>query len=236
MVVPCDVNCVLTDYTRFGANQLQFWCQEISHPRQTQTEYFNSYLHPLPQDVRPVFEVNYFGVISVTQKFLPLLRQTGDGARIVQISSLAGLISGPAGNPYCASKFALEALNHALRVEMAPWKIAVSAVNPAFTKSDIFDKHDQHIKARLANVPPEKMKLYANYYSEARMQKQEEVVAKADDPQVTTDAIEHAVISPRPQVRYVCANADGIPASVIAWLWWLIPERLGDALLLSSLQ
>jgi len=54
--------------------------------------------------VRQVFDVNYFGVLDVTQQFLPLLRKTGPGARIVTIGSLAGTISAPGTVAYSGTK------------------------------------------------------------------------------------------------------------------------------------
>jgi len=65
------------------------------------------------------------------------------------------------------------------------------------------------------------------------MAKQADMAAKADSPQVTTDAIMHAITSSLPQVRYVVANADGTPAWVLIWVKWLLPERAWDALVLA---
>jgi short-subunit dehydrogenase len=70
--------------------------------------------------------------LPVTQKFLPLIRE--NQGRLVQISSVAGLLSSSGGNPYSATKYAVESLNDALRLELHPWKVSVSAINPAFVK------------------------------------------------------------------------------------------------------
>ena len=72
------------------------------------------------------FEVNVIGQITVTQAFLPLVRQ-GHG-RLVNIGSLAGRVAMPFIGAYSASKFAMEALTDALRVELRPWKIRVSLI------------------------------------------------------------------------------------------------------------
>src|SRR5574341_29762 len=79
-------------------------------------------------DLRKQFEVNVIGQVAVTQAFLPLLRQ-GRG-RIVNMGSIAGRVVMPFMGPYSASKFALEALTDAMRLEFQPWGIQVSIVEP----------------------------------------------------------------------------------------------------------
>jgi NAD(P)-dependent dehydrogenase (short-subunit alcohol dehydrogenase family) len=115
-------------------------------------------------DVVANFEVNYFGVVRVTQAFLPLLRETGDGARLVQVSSVAGFISSAGGNPYAATKFALEALTDALRLELAPWRISVSTINPAFVATPILgrpgDKGADAQAAQLGRLSAQQKELY----------------------------------------------------------------------------
>ena len=86
-------------------------------------------------EARKQFEVNVLGQIAVTQAFLPLLRQ-GRG-RIVNIGSIAGLTATPFLGLYGASKFALEALTDALRVEVRPWGINVSIIEPGAIASSI---------------------------------------------------------------------------------------------------
>jgi NAD(P)-dependent dehydrogenase (short-subunit alcohol dehydrogenase family) len=70
------------------------------------------------QDLRWLFEVNVFGVLAVTQAFLPLLRQTRD--RIVNVSSTAALLVAPFYGRYSASKLSLNGLSNAFRLELGP--------------------------------------------------------------------------------------------------------------------
>ncbi|MDP3209060.1 MAG: SDR family NAD(P)-dependent oxidoreductase, partial [Rhodoglobus sp.] len=79
-------------------------------------------------DFRHQLEVNVVGQLAVTQAMLPLLRE--DRGRIVNITSVAGLFAGPMLGPYHASKWALEAMTDTMRMELAPWGIRVSAVEP----------------------------------------------------------------------------------------------------------
>lgn len=82
---------------------------------------------------RRVLEVNLFGVVNVTKAFLPLLKKTR-GARIVNLSSVAGFLPAPMMAAYDASKHGVEGYAKALRLEMKPWNIHVSNVNPGFMK------------------------------------------------------------------------------------------------------
>ncbi len=85
-----------------------------------------------------VMEVNYFGVVTITQKFLPLIRQ--HKGRIINISSVAGFAAGATVGVYSASKFALEALTDSLRRELTPLGVAVVSINPASVKTKIGTK------------------------------------------------------------------------------------------------
>ncbi len=72
--------------------------------------------------------MNLTGQLAVTQAVLPLLRASS--GRIVNVTSIDGLIAGQMRRPYNASKFALEALTHVLRQELAPWGIRAIAIEP----------------------------------------------------------------------------------------------------------
>ena len=85
--------------------------------------------------VRRQFDVNLIGLVGVTQAILPGMRKSGRG-RIVNVSSVAGILSLPFLGIYCASKFALEGLSDALRLELRPFGIEVALVEPAAIASD----------------------------------------------------------------------------------------------------
>jgi NAD(P)-dependent dehydrogenase (short-subunit alcohol dehydrogenase family) len=101
-------------------------------------------------DWRRQFEINFFGQIAVTQAMLPLLRTAAAGAgpraasagtaRIVLMSSIAGLVGQPILGPYSASKRALESLGDTLRLELASQRIEVSLVEPGAIRSEIWRK------------------------------------------------------------------------------------------------
>jgi NAD(P)-dependent dehydrogenase (short-subunit alcohol dehydrogenase family) len=89
-------------------------------------------------DFREQLEVNLIGHLAVTQAFLPLIRQ-GHG-RIVNVGSIGGLVVLPVHGAYSCSKFGMEALSDALRLELRQWRIPVSLVDPGATESAIFGK------------------------------------------------------------------------------------------------
>ncbi len=85
--------------------------------------------HVPMDEVRQVFEVNVFGTLRITQAMLSGMIERGRG-RVIIVSSIAGVASGPLSGPYAMTKHALEALTMSLRAEMAPHGIEVVKLNP----------------------------------------------------------------------------------------------------------
>jgi NAD(P)-dependent dehydrogenase (short-subunit alcohol dehydrogenase family) len=110
------------------------------------------------EELRRAFEVNFFGVIAVTQAFLPLLR-AGRG-RIVNMSSISGMVASPFLSPYSTSKWALEALSDAMRVELASWNIHVSVIQPGAINTPIWAKGQQTAARILEHGPKELSEFY----------------------------------------------------------------------------
>ncbi len=79
--------------------------------------------------VRRLFEVNVFGTLAVTQAVLPAMVARGSG-RVIIVSSIAGVVSGPSFGPYSMTKHALEAMGKAMRAELAPQGVDVTLLNP----------------------------------------------------------------------------------------------------------
>lgn len=86
--------------------------------------------------VQHQFQTNVFGLLDVTRAFLPKMRERRSG-RIINVSSVVGRVVFPGMGVYSASKFALEALSDALRMEVAPFGVSVVLVEPGFVKTDI---------------------------------------------------------------------------------------------------
>jgi short-subunit dehydrogenase len=106
------------------------------------------------QQVQHLLNVNVIGVIRLSQAFIPLLRE--NRGRIVNIGSIAGIVTQPFSGAYSASKFALEALTDAQRQELHPWGISVSIVEPGYVKTAIEGKGSAK---RLFTVPSEQVRI-----------------------------------------------------------------------------
>ena len=102
------------------------------------------------EDFRAQFEVNLFGLLDVTQQFLPLLGARKAApfppGRIVNISSVSGKIAYPFMGAYAATKHALEALSDSLRREMMLYGVDVIVVEPGTTRTPIKDKYTNQIQ------------------------------------------------------------------------------------------
>ena len=91
------------------------------------------------EDFEWLFEINFWGVVRMTRAFLPLLRASND-ARVVNLSSVYGLIAPPEQVAYSASKFAVRGFSEALRHELASSSIGVTVVHPAGVNTSIAEK------------------------------------------------------------------------------------------------
>lgn len=179
-------------------------------------------------ELRRQFDVNLFGVVVTTQAFLDLIR-AGRG-RIVNMSSIMGCLSTPFTGPYCMSKFALEAYTDALRMELAPWRIPVAAVEPGSIATPIWDKGRQAGEAHVGRWDERTRALY-----EPRMRAMAEASArmarKGIPPERVADAVVHALTAARPRTRYVV----GADCRFLRLLARWVPDRLRDRLILRGL-
>lgn len=91
-----------------------------------------------PDEYRPMFEVNVFGLIETTRAALPLLRR--NGGTIVNMSSGAGIAGGGGGGYYNAAKFAVEGLSEALAEELSPFGVRVVIVEPGPFRTDFLGR------------------------------------------------------------------------------------------------
>lgn len=88
-------------------------------------------------EARAAIELNFFGALWVTQAVAPHLRAQGHG-RLLQVSSIAGMVTGPSAGLYSASKFALEGMSEALAQELAPFGVRVTIVEPGGYWTDLY--------------------------------------------------------------------------------------------------
>jgi NAD(P)-dependent dehydrogenase (short-subunit alcohol dehydrogenase family) len=177
-------------------------------------------------ELRRQLEVNVVGQVAVLQAVLPALRRAR--GRVVLVGSIGGRSALPFLGPYAASKHALEACADVLRVELSPWSIGVSIVEPASVKTAIWTKGAEHAEAMQADMSAEVAALYADRIARFR------AVALKRGPGIDADvvatAVEHALTASRPKARYVV----GRDAHMRAWIERL-PTRLRDRVLTRAL-
>lgn len=149
------------------------------------------------EQVRQMFEVNVFGVMRMIQAVVPHMRRQKAG-RIINISSIVGKLVTPANGTYSASKFALEALSDALRLELAPFGIQVVLVEPGSIKTQFHTTVEANAQEIFSNPDSPYQPLYEQYQKVTDgMRKQE------PGPDVVSRIVQQAMESSRPKVRYL---------------------------------
>jgi NAD(P)-dependent dehydrogenase (short-subunit alcohol dehydrogenase family) len=179
------------------------------------------------EDLRQVLEVNVTGQVAVTQAMLPLLR-SGMG-RIVFTSSDNGRWVPPYMGPYAASKFALEAVGDALRLELRRSKIPVSIVEPGSIKTLIWDKGLDEVDK--LDLPQESESIYGDVPKILRnalaQGKRNAIPAER-----VADAIHHALTARRPKTRYRV----GRDAQAMIMLRAILPDRAFDSAISQAMR
>ncbi len=179
-------------------------------------------------EIRQVFEVNVFGMLRVTQTFLPLLGarnpQAGRVGRIVNISSVGGKLSTPFLGAYAGSKHAVEALSDALRRELAVYGIDVIIIEPGAVITPIWDKAESEGFGNTYKdtiYGPIATKFEQGFIAQGRRGIPVEVVAKT---------IRQALESEHPKARYALTNNP-----IFGWLVpRLLPDRWLDRIITSQ--
>jgi NAD(P)-dependent dehydrogenase (short-subunit alcohol dehydrogenase family) len=178
-------------------------------------------LEALPLDeLRRQLEVNVLGQVAVTQALLPQLRRAR--GRVVFVGSIAGRSALPFLGAYAASKHALEAIADSLRVELAPWGIHVSVVEPATIGSRIWSTAATTAEEIRRRVPAKTLSLY-----EARLDSFGRAAAAAgrrgEPADKVAEAVQHALTADRPKTRYLVGRDAWIRAGIEH-----LPDRVRD--------
>ncbi len=176
-------------------------------------------LVPVDQ-LRYQLEVNLVGQVAVTQALLPALRRSK--GRIVFIGSIAGRSALPFLAPYAASKHALEAVADSLRLELKPFGIAVSIVEPGSIRTAIWGRSAARADELAATMDSEVAELYAERVAAFRSValKRGEGGAPADR---VAEVVEEALGAERPHARYLVGRDAKLRAG-----FERLPDRLRD--------
>jgi NAD(P)-dependent dehydrogenase (short-subunit alcohol dehydrogenase family) len=178
------------------------------------------------EDLRRQFETNFFGVVRVIQKVLPGMRARGRG-RIINLSSAAGKVALPTFGPYSSSKFALEAMSDALRLELHAFGIHVVVIEPGYIPTGFQDASTElstDYKANSASSP------YARVYEGYRKARGRHMGGSRYTPEDCARVILRAVRETPPKPRYTVTRA----AKVANLAKRLLPDRMLDRLLIRT--
>ncbi|MCC6486100.1 MAG: SDR family oxidoreductase [Candidatus Hydrogenedentes bacterium] len=176
------------------------------------------------ESLRHQLEVNVIGQVAITQALLPLIRM-GNG-RIVMIGSIDGRAVTPFQGAYGASKHALEAVSDALRMELRPWAIHASVVEPGDIATPIWEKSLARADELLARLPQAAHALYGPMMKAARATAVK-MSGKASPPEIVVRAVVHALTARCPRTRYLV----GFDARLRLALE-VLPARVVDRLIL----
>lgn len=175
-----------------------------------------------PWVLRRQLEVNVIGTHALTAAIIPAMRAAGRG-RIVQCSSVLGVMAAPNRGAYCASKFALEALSDCLRMELADSGISVSLIEPGPIRTRFVATA---LAAARANIDLEGSVHAARYRQViAGLERGGKETFKLE-PEAVAAKLVHAVESRRPRPRYPVT----VPAHAAGMLKRLLPTRWLDQL------
>lgn len=183
---------------------------------------------PIP-DLRRQLEVNVIGQVAVIQAFLPLIRRAK--GRIINMGSIAGRGAMPLMGPYAASKFALEAITDALRLEVQQWGIQVSIIEPGAIATPIWEKSAKRAAALEASTTVELRELYKEVVTGVR-NVVERAAERAIPAEIVARVVEKALTAARPKTRYLV----GTDAKLRALMVKLLPDRLSDKVLTWALN
>ena len=154
-------------------------------------------------EFRAQLEVNLVGHLAVIQAFLPLIRR-GSG-RIVNVGSIGGKLVLPIHGAYSASKFGMEALSDALRLELRQWRIPVSLIEPGATNTAIFGKTLARLDAAAAALGTRGEHRYDAQFAALR-RVVEQTAADAAPAEELAQVIAEALMATRPKARYLAGK------------------------------
>ena len=155
------------------------------------------------EQAQQMFDANVFGVMRMIQAVIPHMRRQRSG-RVINISSVTGKLVTPANGAYSATKFALEALSDALRLELAPFGIQVVLVEPGSIKTQFHATVEANAQEIFSNHDSPYQPLYDQCRKVTAGMRQQEA-----GPEVVSRVVQRSIQASRPKARYLA----GFPLS-----------------------
>lgn len=178
---------------------------------------------------RKQFEVNVVGVREVTNAFLPLLGASldyaGPRAKIINISSISGIVNTPMNGAYCVTKHALESMTEVYRRELCLYGIQLSTIQPGPIQSHLWEKNMRTMDQYLSTDYGVIAKNTAGIIRQAQRE--------AQHPEVISSLIEEIINSKRPKLSYIVTRrklanylfAKLIPRRIVDWILYRVLHR-----------
>jgi NAD(P)-dependent dehydrogenase (short-subunit alcohol dehydrogenase family) len=177
-------------------------------------------------EFRKQFETNVFGALRVTQVFLPLIREASSvKGRIINMSSVSGLMTAPFLGAYSASKYALEAVSDALRRELVHEGIKVLLIEPGLIQTPIWGKGEHTVE-----MPMDER--YRKPYQRFVKGMAKRVERQALPVDLVTESVRRALFEDEPPVRQIVAS---VPMRMQIQIGSLVPEKWMDRLIVRDL-
>ena len=170
-----------------------------------------SFLDQTDEEMRRVFETNYFGIVNLTKAFTPGMIAQNSG-RIINIASLAGLVGHPFNAAYAASKHALIGFTKSIRVELAPFEIDVISIEPGYHKTEIIRVNANQSENFYNRRSP--MFEWNRGFLKAFL---DEIIPRAGEPQAVAETVLMLLSSEKPKSHYVIGK-DAKFATTLKWL------------------
>ena len=178
-------------------------------------------INPMPV-VRGVIETNLIGMFTVIRAFLPLLRRAK--GRIVNTGSLFGLTAMPGFSAYSASKFGVEGLSNSLRLELKPFGITVSVLEPGAIATEIWRKDEEGWNKVCSKTDPGLLKIYENFIKSHEKHSAER---KYLQPEAVAEYVYHAFTAKKPRRHYLIGKdakfvmlIESLPEGLRDWIFY----------------
>ncbi len=190
-------------------------------------------------NLRSQFETNFFGLVGFTKKVLPLMMirrnegERGGGGRIVNVSSFAGLISLPLIGAYSSTKFALEAVSDALRIEVWNKNIKIITINPGVIETDIYDVLKTRIDDLINNNNSSSNNNGYSRFIEAYNKYFIKTNYNGLKSSVVADVICKSISSPNPKQKYIIGSTK---EKIAIRLRPFIPDKLLSSLIAKQIH
>ena len=179
-------------------------------------------------DVRRQFDTNVFGVVALTQRVLPKMREQGWG-KIVNISSMGAKFVFPGGGFYHGTKHALEAISDALRFEVKGFGVDVILVEPGLIRTDIAENVSKNMIAVLAKDGPYTQFNLAVEKSTAEAYVQGPFAKLGGEPESVAKVVERSISVSRPKIRYKVTPS----AHILVGMRKMMTDRMWDGFMKS---